>query len=119
MLRRLNLSHTARHVADLALGASKAGWTHEAFLHEVVRQECEFRDQRRTARLLNQSRLPPEKTFRTFDLGPLGPALRLQVERLRAGTFVEEATNAIAVGPPGAGKPFPDGCPAGVEHSPC
>lgn len=104
MLRRLNLSHTAKHVADLALGASKANWTHEAFLYEVVRQECEFRDQRRTARLLHQSGLPLEKTFRSLDLTPFSPTLRLQVERLRSGAFVEEATNVIAVGQPGAGK---------------
>ena len=66
MLRSLNLSHTAKSFADLALRASKANWTHEAFLHEVVRQECEYRSQRRVARLLQQSGLPREKTFRTF-----------------------------------------------------
>jgi DNA replication protein DnaC len=104
LLRTLNLSHTAKSFADLALRASKANWTHEAFLHEVVRQECEFRSQRRVARLLHQSGLPGEKTFRTFQLEPLGPTLRLQLERLRTGGFLEEATNVIAVGKPGAGK---------------
>jgi len=104
LLRRLNLSHTANHFADLALSASKANWTHEAFLHELVRQECEFRDQRRVARLLHQSGLPREKTFRTLQLDPLGATVRLQLERLRTGAFLEEATNVIAVGQPGAGK---------------
>ena len=104
MLRSLNLSHTAKSFADLALRASKANWTHEAFLHEVVRQECEYRSQRRVARLLQQSGLPREKTFRTFQLEPLGPTLRLQLERLRSGAFLEEAMNVIAVGKPGAGK---------------
>jgi DNA replication protein DnaC len=104
MLRSLNLSHTAKSFADLALRASKATWTHEAFLHEVVRQECEYRTQRRVARLLHQSGLPREKTFRIFQLEPLGPILRLQLERLRRGGFIEEATNVIAVGKPGAGK---------------
>jgi len=108
MLRSLNLSHTAKSFADLALRASKANWTHEAFLHErpggTRRQECEYRSQRRVARLLHQSGLPREKTFRTFQLEPLGPTLRLQVERLRSGGFLEGATNVIAVGKPGAGK---------------
>jgi DNA replication protein DnaC len=104
LLRSLNLSHTAKGFADLALRASKANWTHEAFLHEVARQECEYRSQRRVARLLHQSGLPGEKTFRTFQLEPLGPTLRLQVERLQSGGFLEEATNVIAVGKPGAGK---------------
>jgi len=48
--------------------------------------------------------LPPEKTFRTLQLGRFPPALRLQIERLRAGTFVHEAVNVIALGRPGAGK---------------
>jgi len=104
LLRRLNLSHTAKHFATVALTASKASWTHEAFLHELVRQECEFRDQRRVARLLHQSGLPREKTFRTLQLDPFGPTVRLQLERLRRGAFLEEATNVIAVGKPGAGK---------------
>jgi DNA replication protein DnaC len=118
LLRTLNLSHTAKGFADLALRASKANWTHEAFLHEVARQECEFRGQRRVARLLHQSGLPQEKTFRTFQLAPLGPTLRLQLERLRSGAFVEDATNVIAVGKPGAGKTRPRHYPAGVECPP-
>jgi DNA replication protein DnaC len=104
LLRGLNLSHTAKNFADLALRASKATWTHEAFLHEVARQECEYRRQRRVARLLHQSGLPAEKTFRTFQLEPLGATLRLQLERLRDGAFIEAAMNVVAVGKPGAGK---------------
>jgi len=104
LLRSLNLSHTATSFADLALRASKANWTHEAFLHELVRQECEYRTQRRVARLLHQSGLPREKTFRTLHWEPFGPAVRLQLERLRTGSFLEEAINVIAVGKPGAGK---------------
>ena len=104
MLRSLNLSHTARSFADVALRASKANWTPEAFLHELIRQECEYRTQRRVARLLHQSGLPREKTFRTLQLAPFGPTVRMHLERLRTGTFLEEATNVIAVGKPGAGK---------------
>ncbi len=40
------------------ISGSKGGLTHEAFLYELVRGECEQRDQRRTARLLRQSGLP-------------------------------------------------------------
>ena len=54
--------------------------------------------------MLRTSGLPGEKTFRTFDLGKLPSVIQLQVERLKSGTFLESATNVVAVGKPGVGK---------------
>jgi DNA replication protein DnaC len=53
---------------------------------------------------VRQSGLPLEKTFRTCDLKRLSPALQLQIERLKAGSFLDQAVNVIAVGKPGVGK---------------
>lgn len=103
-LERLNLGAMAEVFADLALKAAKENLTHEAYLYELVKHEEDQRGQRRTARLLRASALPPEKTFRTLDLGRLSPQLQLHIERLRAGTFLQSATNVIAVGKPGVGK---------------
>jgi len=55
MLQTLKLPAMADTFAALALQAAKAGLTHEAFLYELVRGECDQRDQRRAARLLQQS----------------------------------------------------------------
>jgi DNA replication protein DnaC len=119
MLRTLKLPAMADSFADLALRAAKGGLTHEAFLYELVQGEVAQRDQRRIARLLRQSGLPQEKAFRTLDLvGHFPPPIRQQVERLRRGTFVDEAVNVLAVGKPGTGKPFPAGCPTGADRSP-
>jgi len=104
MLHTLKLPAMADTFADLALKAAKGGLTHEAFLYELVRGECDQRDQRRVARLLRQSGLPQEKTFRTLRLDRFPLAIQQQVERLRRGTFLEEAVNVVAVGRPGAGK---------------
>jgi DNA replication protein DnaC len=104
MLRRLNLSHIADTFADTALQAAKASLSHEAFLYELARQECAFRDQRRIARHLHESHLPREKTFATLQLDRFSPALQLQIERLRTGTFVDAAINVVAIGRPGVGK---------------
>ena len=104
LLERLNLGAMAATFADLALKAAKEHLPHEAYLYELAKQEEEERTQRRTARLLRQSGLPLEKTWRTFELERLSPALRLQLERLKSGTFLQEATNVIAVGKPGVGK---------------
>jgi DNA replication protein DnaC len=94
MLRTLRLPAIADQLADLALKAAKANLTHEAFLYEVVKAEVAQREQHRIARLRRRSGLPAEKTFRTLQ----------QVERLRAGAFVAEAVNVVAVGRPGVGK---------------
>lgn len=58
----------------------------------------------RTERLVRACGLPLEKTFRIFDLAWLTPALQLQIERLKNGTFLDQAINVIAVGKPGVGK---------------
>ncbi len=104
MLHTLKLPAIAESYADLALKAAKGGLTHEAFLYELVRGECEQREQRRTARLLRQAGLPLEKTFRTLQLSRFPLAIQQQVERLRRGTFLDEAVNVVAIGRPGAGK---------------
>jgi len=104
LLSQLKLTAMASSFADLALKAAKEGLSHEAYLHELARREEAERAVRRTERLLRQSGLPGEKTFRTFDLKRLSPALQLQIERLKQGTFLSEATNVIALGRPGVGK---------------
>ena len=104
LLTQLSLTRMAEIFADVALRAAKEGLSHEAYLYELARQEEELRTQRRTARLLRQSGLPAEKTFRTLSLSRLSPTLQLQVERLKSATFLESATNVIAIGKPGVGK---------------
>lgn len=104
MLHTLKLPAFATTFASLALKASREGLSHEAFLYELARLECEQRQQRRIERLLIYSRLPREKTLDKFKLERLNPTLRLQVERLGRGKFVKEAINVIAIGSPGVGK---------------
>jgi hypothetical protein len=65
-LRTLKLSSMAESFSDIALKAVRNGLSHEAFLHELVRLECEAREQRRRARLLQESGLPRENSFRTI-----------------------------------------------------
>jgi DNA replication protein DnaC len=104
LLEGLKLSAMATSFADLALKAAKEGLSHEAYLHELAKREEAVRQQRRTERLLRQSGLPLEKTFRTFDLKRLSPTLQLHIERLKKGAFLEQAINVVAVGKPGVGK---------------
>ena len=61
LLRSLDLTYAATSFGDLALKAAKAGLTHEAFLYELVRGECEYRTQRRIERDLRRPKLPHER----------------------------------------------------------
>src|SRR5689334_3931634 len=103
-LHALKLPTMAESFSDIALKAVRSGLSHEAYLHELVRLEVEAREQRRRVRLLQESGLPREKTFRTLQLGAFPPLVRQQVERLRSGAFVQHAVNVVVVGKPGAGK---------------
>src|SRR6476619_1375000 len=100
LLTQLNLAGMADGFADLALRAAKEGLSHEAYLYELARLELEQRTQRRTARLVRASGLPVEKTFRTLSLSRLSPSLQLQLERLKSASFLESATNVLAIGKP-------------------
>jgi len=104
LLEGLKLTAMASSFADLALKAAKEGLSHEAYLYELATREEALRHERRTERLLRQSGLPLEKTFRTFDVKRLSPALQLHIERLKKGAFLEQAINVVAVGKPGVGK---------------
>lgn len=104
MLRALRLPAIAAVYEDLALKAAKANLTHAEFLYELLRAECLQRDEHRVARLLRLSSLPPDKTFRTLQLDRFPPLIRQQLERLRSGTFLEDAINVVAAGKPGVGK---------------
>jgi len=104
MLRLLRMPAIAALFEEMALKAAKANLTHEAFLFELVRAECAQREERRIARLLRISGLPPDKTFRTLQLDRFPSLIREQLERLRGGAFLEDSVNLIAAGKPGISK---------------
>ncbi len=94
-LRALKLTTIAESFSDIAVKAVRTGLRHEAFLHELVRLECEARAQRRRARLLQESGRPGEKPFRTLQVGTFPPRVRQQIERLRSGAFVHVTVHPI------------------------
>jgi DNA replication protein DnaC len=76
----------------------------EPYLDELAKHELELRRERRVERRLRQSWLPREKPFRTLELSRFPAALRLQIERLQRGAFLDQAVNVVAIGKPGVGK---------------
>ena len=61
LLRRLNLSQMALRFEDVAVRAVREGRSHEAFLHELARLECEHRTEQRRQRRTRESGLLREQ----------------------------------------------------------
>ena len=104
LLKSFRLPTFAREYAVVASQAAKQGVTHEAYLLALSRQEASERAERRVERLLVDSKLPREKTLGNFDLNRLPAKARASVAGLRDGSFLEGATNVLALGNPGTGK---------------
>jgi len=75
-----------------------------SLIHEVLGMERDDRYQRRVARLLYKSKLPPSKTFETLKMDRLPRPLAAKIRDLARGDFLDQAINALAVGLPGTGK---------------
>ena len=73
-------------------------------LLEVFGQEMDDRYQRRVDRLRKSSRLPPGKTWDSFEQQKLPPQLTAQLQDLLEGQFLDRAVNVLAFGLPGTGK---------------
>jgi DNA replication protein DnaC len=103
-LQRLSLTTMSQAFEATALRAAKESLSHEVFLLELTRGEYDAKIRRRYERLLKQSGMLFGKTFETLELKQYSPAIRQQISSIRAGTFIHNATNIIAIGQPGSGK---------------
>lgn len=71
---------------------------------EVLEVEADDRRERRIGRLRKDSKLPPGKTFHTFNEKRLPAPLARKIKDLTRGDFVDQAINVLAFGLPGTGK---------------
>jgi len=104
LLRALKMPSAVAVSVDLLETATRANWTLEVFLKELLEQELEGRHLRRIDRLQRSSRLPAGKTLAAFDQEHLPLRLQRQFAQLCAGEFVSRAENVLIFGLPGRGK---------------
>jgi len=80
-------------------------WPHRCTdLGALAEVEASERNERRTARRLEESKLPREKTLGSYDQTRLPAKVRTLLATLRDGSFLDRAINVIAFGNPGTGK---------------
>jgi DNA replication protein DnaC len=103
-LRDLRLPAVRRCFEEKARHAERETIGYERYLFELIELECQERREHRIARLLQESKLPLEKTFDNFDLKRLPQKAARQVKTLQDGTFLNRKENVLAFGNPGSGK---------------
>ena len=103
-LKALRLPSFLAHYLELAERAAAEGWSHIRYLAEIVTLEANERADRRITRLLNEAKLPRDKSVATLDMNRLAAPLRGQIRQLLRGEFVAGATNICLIGRPGTGK---------------
>lgn len=103
-LEELRLSTIKRHYPRIVEEARRESLSHEQFLFNLVRQECDSRRARRIERYLKESRLPLEKAMASFDMKRLPLKVVQQVNILLEGEFADRRENLLIFGNPGSGK---------------
>jgi DNA replication protein DnaC len=104
LLRSFKLPAFVREYGNLADRAAAEGLSHADYLLALSELEAGEREARRVARLLEESRLPREKTLGNYDLDRLPAKVRSTFATLRDGSFLERAVNVVVFGNPGTGK---------------
>jgi DNA replication protein DnaC len=103
-LRELRLPMFREHFQERGDQAARESLSYPQYLAELARLECQARRQRRIQRLLEQSRLPREKTWDNFDWQRIPLPVARQAESLRDGSFLDRRENLLVFGKPGSGK---------------
>lgn len=103
-LKELRLPSARASYEGLAEKAIQQQLDHEEYLLEVVEVERQARRNKRTEKLLRESRLPLEKTVQAFQMDRLPKKALSQVKALLDGTFLARTENVLAFGNPGSGK---------------
>jgi DNA replication protein DnaC len=103
-LRKLHLPTFRECYQSEADLARQESLTHEHYLLELAKRECEERAHKRTVRYMRESKLPLEKNIEVFDRKRLPTKVNSLVDFLLEGSFVDRNENVLAFGNPGSGK---------------
>lgn len=103
-LKELHLPAIRACYEEQADAARRESLSYERYLQQIMEQECDVRRQNRVARLLKESKLPLEKSLKSFDRTRLPQKVAAHVNVLLEGSFLNRTENVLAFGNPGSGK---------------
>src|SRR3989442_11635536 len=94
-LKELHLPAFRSGYEELARQAQQEALSYEQYLLGLGQRECQERQERRTERLLRDSRLPLEKSWPTLELKRLPTKVVQQARTLLEGSFVDRRENVL------------------------
>ena len=103
-LRGLKMPGAAKEYQGLARQARDGGWDYEEFLHHVLEAEMRSRQERTSARRLQEARFPDIKTLDQMDWEALKGISRTRLLELASCAYLNRAEDVILAGPIGTGK---------------
>jgi len=103
-LRQLHLPAFANNYQQQAAMAASEAWPYDRYLFTLCELELSEREQRKIRRLLNESKLPRDKTLAAFDQSRLKKSVQRQYSALLEGDFLDRSENVLVFGNPGSGK---------------
>lgn len=103
-LKELRLPTFRDQFQEAVVRAATENLSHLDYLSELATRECETRREGRIKRLMTRSKLPPGKTWDSFNFKRLPLQVTRQLETLRDGSFLNRCENVLLFGKPGSGK---------------
>ena len=103
-LKELHLPTVRECYTQKAQTARQESYSYEQYLLELAESECDVRRQNRIGRYLRESKLPLEKTLDSFDQKRLPRKIKVQLDTLIEGLYLDRCENVLAFGNPGSGK---------------
>lgn len=103
-LRGLKMPGAAKEYQGLARQARDGGWDYEEFLRHVLEAEMRSRQERTSARRLQEARFPDIKTLDQMDWEALKGISRTRLLELASCAYLNRAEDVILAGPIGTGK---------------
>jgi len=104
LLRSFHLPSFANNYQQFARQAEKERIDNVGYLYQLSKAESEERYNRRTERLIRQSKVPRGKTLDGFDFSRFEGLSESQVKELGEGNCLDSAENILIFGNPGTGK---------------
>ncbi len=103
-LRQLYLMAILRQYQTDAKTAAQDGWTYEAYLAGLLRQEVDRRFRNRRERRIKEAHFPLRKELVDFDFTAIPQLNQHKVMELAQGDYLDQAESVLMVGGPGLGK---------------
>lgn len=115
LLTELRLPSIARLWPEFTERADREGWPAARLLAALAELELADRARRRIERHLAEARLPPGKTFESFDFAAVPMISKAHLQALATGdAWLDQGANVLLFGPPGSGKSH---CGAALGHA--